>query len=72
MITEVEETGEARPDHYSQKEGAIECIQAIEQLCDEHQNDPFTDYNRYQCINIYGALAGKMIYCLNFISQGNS
>ena len=34
MITEVEETGEARPDHYSQKEGAIECIQAIEQLCD--------------------------------------
>lgn len=59
MITEVEETGEARPDHYSQKEGAIECIQAIEQLCDEHQNDPFTDYNRYQCIKYLWRLGRK-------------
>ena len=39
MTDEIEETGDARPDHYSQKEGSIECIAAIEQLCDEHQND---------------------------------
>lgn len=59
MTQEVEETGEKRPDHYSQKEGSIECIAAIEQLCDEHQNDPFTDYNRYQAFKYLWRLGRK-------------
>jgi hypothetical protein len=59
MTDEIEETGDARPDHYSQKEGSIECIAAIEQLCDEHQNDPFTDYNRFQAFKYLWRLGKK-------------
>jgi len=58
-VNEVEETGETRPDHYSQKEGAVECIKVIEQLCEEHQNDPFTDYNRYQAFKYLWRLGKK-------------
>ena len=71
MKKEIEETGEARPDHYSQKEGAIECIQAIEQLCEEHQNDPFTTITDINALSIFGVLVEKMIYYTNFISQGS-
>lgn len=56
---EVEETGEYRPDHYSQKEDSVECIAVIEQLCEEHQNDPFTDYNRYQAFKYLWRLGRK-------------
>tara|TARA_B100000575_G_scaffold24030_2_gene16339 strand:- start:3223 stop:3552 length:330 start_codon:yes stop_codon:yes gene_type:complete len=56
---EIEEDGEARPDHYSQKDGSVECIKVIEQLCEEHQNDPFTDYNRYQAFKYLWRLGKK-------------
>jgi len=59
MTNEIEEDGNARPDHYSQKEGSIECIQVIEQLCNEHQNDPYTDYNRYQAFKYLWRLGKK-------------
>lgn len=58
-IGEIEETGETRPNHYSQKEGSVECIAVIEQLCEEHQNDPFTDYNRYQAFKYLWRLGKK-------------
>ena len=58
-MIEAEETGKARPDHYSQKEGSAECITIIEQLCEEHQNDPFTDYNRYQAFKYLWRLGKK-------------
>ena len=38
---EVEESDDPRPNHYSQKEGHVECIKVIKQLCLEHQNDPY-------------------------------
>lgn len=56
---EVEETGEPRPSHYSQKPGSIECIKAIKQLCEEHQNDPYTDYCRYQAFKYLWRLGMK-------------
>ena len=58
-IGEVEETGESRPNHYSQKEGSVECIAVIRQLCKEHQNDPYTDYNRYQAFKYLWRLGKK-------------
>lgn len=56
---EVPESGETRPSHYSQKEGSVECIAVIKQLCEEHQNDTFTDYNRYQCMKYLWRLGQK-------------
>lgn len=56
---EAEETGTARPSHYSQEPGAVECIAVIKQLCKEHQNDPFTDYNRYQAFKYLWRLGKK-------------
>lgn len=56
---EKEETGEVRPSHYSQKPGTVECITVIEQLCEEHQNDIFTDYNRYQAFKYLWRLGRK-------------
>lgn len=52
-----------RPNHYSQKEGHVECIAVIKQLTEEHQNDVFTDYNRYQAFK-YLWRAGKKDYVL--------
>lgn len=59
MEGEVQESGNPRPGHYSQEEGSIECIDAIKQLCKEHQNDPFTDYNRYQAFKYLWRLGKK-------------
>lgn len=59
MKYEVEETGEPRPSHYSQGENQVECIKVIEQLCEEHQNDTFTDYNRYQAFKYLWRLGKK-------------
>ncbi len=56
---EIEETGESRPNHYSQDPDSIECIDVIKQLCKEHQNDPFTDYNRYQAFKYLWRLGKK-------------
>ena len=58
-IGEIEEDGETRPNHYSQEEGSVECIDVIKQLCKEHQNDPFTDYNRYQAFKYLWRLGKK-------------
>ena len=58
-IGEIEEDGETRPNHYSQEEGSVECIAVIKQLCKEHQNDPFTDYNRYQAFKYLWRLGKK-------------
>ena len=38
-------TDAIRPSHYK---GKYECIDVIEDLCDNSQNDRFTDYNRFQ------------------------
>lgn len=59
MNGEVEETGNHRPSHYSQDPNSVECIAVIEQLCKEHQNDPFTDYNRYQAFKYLWRLGKK-------------
>lgn len=56
---EVEESDDPRPSHYSQKEGHVECIKVIKQLCEEHQNDPYTDYNRYQAFKYLWRLGQK-------------
>ena len=48
-----------RPSHYSVDETKIECIAAIQQLCDEHQNDTYTDYNRYQSFKYLWRLGRK-------------
>ena len=56
---EVEESGNTRPGHYSQKEGSVECIDVIQQLCEEHQNDTFTDYNRFQAFKYLWRLGQK-------------
>ena len=56
---EVEEDGNPRPSHYSQAEGSVECIAVIRQLCKEHQNDPYTDYNRYQAFKYLWRLGKK-------------
>ena len=48
-----------RPGHYSQTEGSVECIAVIKQLCKEHQNDPYTDYNRYQAFKYLWRLGKK-------------
>lgn len=56
---EAEETGDARPSHYSQKPGQVECIAVIKQLAREHQNDVFTDYNRYQAFKYLWRLGQK-------------
>ena len=58
-IGEIEETGESRPNHYSQDPNSVECIEVIKQLCKEHQNDPFTDYNRYQAFKYLWRLGKK-------------
>ena len=58
-IGEIEETGESRPNHYSQDPNSVECITVIKQLCKEHQNDPFTDYNRYQAFKYLWRLGKK-------------
>lgn len=47
-----------RPNHYSQDPDSIECIAIIKQLCKEHQNDVYVDYNRYQAFK-YLWRAGK-------------
>lgn len=59
MYNEVEESGNPRPSHYSQEEGSVECIAVIRQLCKEHQNDPYTDYNRYQAFKYLWRLGKK-------------
>jgi len=59
LTGEVEEKGEKRPSHYSQNEGSVECIAVIEQLTEEHQNDAFTDYNRYQAFKYLWRLGKK-------------
>ena len=56
---EIEETGEVRPNHYSQNPGSVECIAVIKQLCKEHQNDVYTDYNRYQAFKYLWRLGMK-------------
>lgn len=56
---EIEETGEPRPNHYSQDPNSVECINVIKQLCKEHQNDPFTDYNRYQAFKYLWRMGKK-------------
>jgi len=56
---EIEETDNPRPNHYSQSEGSVECIAVIRQLCKEHQNDPYTDYNRYQAFKYLWRLGKK-------------
>ena len=56
---EIEETGDPRPNHYSQAEGSVECIAVIRQLCKEHQNDTYTDYNRYQAFQYLWRLGKK-------------
>ena len=38
-----------RPNHYrADRMVEFECIRVIEALCEVHQNDVYTDYNRYQ------------------------
>lgn len=59
MGSEVEEPGDPRPSHYSQSEGSVECIAVIKQLTEEHQNDAFTDYNRYQAFKYLWRLGKK-------------
>lgn len=59
MEGEVEETGNDRPDHYSQKDGSVECIAVIKQLTREHQNDTFVDYNRFQAFKYLWRLGKK-------------
>ena len=56
---EAQESGNPRPNHYSQKPGHVECIKVIKQLCEEHQNDPYTDYNRYQAFKYLWRLGQK-------------
>ncbi len=56
---EAKESNNPRPNHYSQKPGHIECIKVIKQLCEEHQNDPYTDYNRYQAFKYLWRLGQK-------------
>ena len=48
-----------RPGHYSQDKNSIECIEVIRQLCKEHENDPYTDYNRYQAFKYLWRLGKK-------------
>lgn len=59
VADEVEETGDERPSHYSQDPGSVECIAVIRQLCKEHQNDTYTDYNRYQAFKYLWRLGKK-------------
>ena len=56
---EIEEDGNPRPSHYSQDPNSVECIAVIRQLCKEHQNDPYTDYNRYQAFKYLWRLGKK-------------
>lgn len=58
-LGEIKEDGEPRPNHYSQDPNSVECIEVIKQLCKEHQNDPFTDYNRYQAFKYLWRLGKK-------------
>ena len=58
-LGEIEEDGEPRPNHYSQDPNSVECIEVIKQLCKEHQNDPFTDYNRYQAFKYLWRMGKK-------------
>ena len=48
-----------RPSHYSQDEDSVECIEVIEQLCKEHQNDTYVDYNRYQAFKYIWRMGKK-------------
>ena len=59
LADEVPETGETRPSHYSQDPNSVECIAVIRQLCKEHQNDTYTDYNRYQAFKYLWRLGKK-------------
>jgi len=59
VTNEIPEDGEPRPNHYSQDPNSVECIEVIKQLCKEHQNDPFTDYNRYQAFKYLWRLGKK-------------
>lgn len=62
-----------RPDHYNANDGKPSCIDIIEMLCDDHQNDVFTDYNRYQAFKYLWRLGKKddalqdLIKAKNFI-----
>ena len=58
-LGEIDEDGEPRPNHYSQDPNSVECIEIIKQLCKEHQNDPFTDYNRYQAFKYLWRMGKK-------------
>ena len=59
LTGEIPEDGKPRPNHYSQDPNSLECIEVIKQLCKEHQNDPFTDYNRYQAFKYLWRLGKK-------------
>lgn len=48
-----------RPDHYNANDDKPSCIEIIEMLCDEHQNDVYTDYNRYQAFKYLWRLGKK-------------
>ena len=56
---EAQESGNPRPNHYSQKPGHVECINVFKQLCEEHQIDPYTDYNRYLAFKYLWRLGQK-------------
>lgn len=46
-----------RPDYYNDTK--ITCVDAIEQLCQEHQNDAYVDFNRYQAFKYLWRLGKK-------------
>lgn len=46
-----------RKDYYSN--GKVECIDVVEQLYDEHTNDAFIDYNRFQAFKYLWRLGKK-------------
>jgi len=57
MSEEEPRKGSIRPSHYKVK-GQPECIEIIKMLANQHQNDVYTDYNRYQAFK-YLWRAGK-------------
>ena len=49
-----------RPNHYrAERMVEFECIKVIEALCEDHQNDVYTDYNRYQAFKYLWRLGKK-------------
>jgi hypothetical protein len=46
-----------KKDYYSN--GKIECIDVVEQLYEEHTNDAFIDYNRFQAFKYLWRLGKK-------------